>query len=118
NDLFDEAYVTQVPPMPAARHAEMLADWDALDEAWQSHDTEAPAFYGLAAVFRRLPVEDDSPAPEVEASAAPSAEAEPAQAATTAPPVAPVAQPSAGAAVVPVGAPASAAPAVAAVHAP
>src|SRR5690606_6343094 len=59
-DALDEAFISQVEPMPATRHAEMLADWDALDAAWQTHDDEAPAFYGLAAMLRRLPVQDDA----------------------------------------------------------
>src|SRR3546814_9919050 len=38
-------------------HSELLADWEALDAAWQQHDNEAPAFYGLRAALTNLPVE-------------------------------------------------------------
>lgn len=62
-DALDEAAIAEMPPMPAAQHAELLADWDALDTAWQAHDDESPAFYGLAAMLRRLPVESDEPDP-------------------------------------------------------
>jgi type VI secretion system protein VasJ len=45
------------PALPAATHAAMLEDWEALDSAWQGHDDEAPAFYGLRSTLRALPVE-------------------------------------------------------------
>ena len=52
--------------LPAATHAALLDDWEALDAAWQAHDPEAPAFYGLRSQLRNLPVE----APVAEAAAA------------------------------------------------
>lgn len=66
-DALDEQFIMQMPAMPFAKHEQMLEDWDALDTAWQQHDQEAPAFYALAAVFRRLLVEqlpDQKPATE------------------------------------------------------
>ncbi len=42
-------------------HAELLADWDALDGAWQLHDPEAPAFYGLRRLLAALPIVDTAP---------------------------------------------------------
>jgi type VI secretion system protein VasJ len=65
------------PALPAATHAAMLEDWEALDNAWQGHDDEAPAFYGLRATLRALPVEAP-PASAVEgaqANASPDASA-------------------------------------------
>ncbi|MBO1112818.1 type VI secretion system protein TssA [Bordetella petrii] len=71
-------------------HSELLADWEALDAAWQQHDNEAPAFYGLRAALTNLPVERPAePAPEAAASG--SASAGPASA-----PVAAAAAPAAG----------------------
>lgn len=83
-DALDEAFISQVEPMPATRHAEMLADWDALDAAWQTHDDEAPAFYGLAAMLRRLPVQDDA-GPLSAPAEAPGASVEVSEVAVTAP---------------------------------
>nr|WP_218947931.1 type VI secretion system protein TssA [Pollutimonas harenae] len=53
----DEQAIMQMSAMPSEQHIQMLEDWDALDAAWQSRDEEAPAFYGLSAIMRRLPVE-------------------------------------------------------------
>jgi type VI secretion system protein VasJ len=58
-------------PLPADTHAAMLEDWEALDAAWQSHDAEAPAFYGVRSALRALPVQ----APPQEAGAAEAATA-------------------------------------------
>ncbi len=66
---FNEQAILEMSAMPHARHVDMVADWEALDTAWQAHDDEAPAFYGLAAILRRLPVEPEPVAPsEVPAS--------------------------------------------------
>lgn len=54
-----------LPALPAATHAALLEDWEALDAAWQEHDPEAPAFYGLRSTLRNLPVD----APVAEAAA-------------------------------------------------
>lgn len=55
--------------MPAAAHAAMLEDWEALDSEWQRHDDEAPAFYGLRSALRNLPVEaPPQPAPAIDAA--------------------------------------------------
>ncbi|MDH0736665.1 type VI secretion system protein TssA [Achromobacter sp. AGC78] len=57
------------PAMPAAAHAAMLEDWEALDSEWQRHDDEAPAFYGLRSALRNLPVEAPAqPEPVVDAA--------------------------------------------------
>ena len=91
-DLLDEQAMAQMPELDEALHAQMLLDWDVLDEQWQSHDDQAPAFYGMAAVLRRLPVK------VAEQQAVPAAQADAAQApieqpesATAAGPQAPVA---------------------------
>lgn len=76
-EALDEQALLQMDPMPADQHAQLLADWDALDAAWQAHDDDAPAFYGLAAVFRRLPVQNDSPSEDT--SEAGSSQAAPAR---------------------------------------
>ena len=49
------------PSLPADTHTELLADWDALYEAWQLHDTDAPAFYALRRQLAALPVADAAP---------------------------------------------------------
>src|SRR5690606_7662134 len=67
---FNEQAILEMPAIPQAQHVDMLADWEALDTAWQAHDDEAPAFYGLAAILRRLPVEAE-PVPEREEPAPP-----------------------------------------------
>ena len=43
--------------LPGPLHAALLADWDALDTAWQLHDSDPPAFYGLRASLAHLPTE-------------------------------------------------------------
>ncbi len=48
------------PALPTNTHAELLADWDALDEAWQLHDTDSPAFYALRRQLTDLPIADDA----------------------------------------------------------
>lgn len=53
----DEQAVSQMPALDNTLHAEMLEDWNALDAFWQDRDDQAPAFYGLAAVLRRLPAQ-------------------------------------------------------------
>lgn len=68
---FNEQAILEISAIPQAQHADMLADWEALDTAWQAHDDEAPAFYGLAAVLRRLPVEAETVAEPEEPAAAP-----------------------------------------------
>lgn len=62
-------------PMQPEVHSELLADWEALDAAWQAHDDEAPAFYGLRATLASLPVERPAePKPDTSTSgAAPAA---------------------------------------------
>jgi type VI secretion system protein VasJ len=106
-------------PLSADAHAAMLEDWEALDTAWQSHDDEAPAFYGLRSALRGLPVQappQEEPAASaaadaggtaIAAEADANADAAPAasQAATQAVavrPAAAVAPPAAAAAVAPV----------------
>jgi type VI secretion system protein VasJ len=67
------------PALPAATHASLLEDWEALDSEWQRHDDEAPAFYGLRSTLRNLPVEsppqaaDDEAAPAAGTASAPAA---------------------------------------------
>lgn len=106
NEVLDEQSIMQMPAMNAAAHAEMLDDWDALDAAWQGHDTEAPTFYGLAAILRRLPVEssddDISTTPTASPTDAATPTAAPASSNTAAarlpasiPPAAPVGLPDA-----------------------
>nr|WP_255592939.1 type VI secretion system protein TssA [Bordetella sp. BOR01] len=69
-------------------HGELLADWEALDAAWQQHDDQAPAFYGLRAALNNLPVERPAaPAPEA-AATSPAASAGSAAVATMAAPAA------------------------------
>ncbi|MDN5844020.1 MAG: type VI secretion system protein TssA [Alcaligenaceae bacterium] len=98
NEALDEQSIMQMPAMSATEHTEMLEDWDALDTAWQGHDAEAPAFYGLAAILRRLPVESTGDDTNNTPAASPTNAATPASpaAAATPPPasipqVAPVA---------------------------
>ncbi|AEC20882.1 hypothetical protein PT7_2342 [Pusillimonas sp. T7-7] len=67
----DEQAIMQMSAVPAELHAQMLEDWDALDAAWQAHDEEAPAFYGLSAIMRRLPVEQATDSTEPDQSTAP-----------------------------------------------
>ena len=74
-------------------HSELLADWEALDAAWQQHDDEAPAFYGLRAALTNLPVErpaEAAPAtpPTGAAAGAPAAASATAMVAPAAAPVA------------------------------
>lgn len=61
--------------LPADTHAELLADWNTLDETWQSHDAEAPAFYGLRRLLAAMPVvataTEQSPAAGGQADGAP-----------------------------------------------
>src|SRR3546814_19907035 len=56
-EALDEQSLMQMPAIKPALHAAMLEDWNALDAAWQQRDDEAPAFYGLAAILRRLSIE-------------------------------------------------------------
>ncbi|ANN68524.1 type VI secretion system protein TssA [Bordetella bronchialis] len=70
-------------PLPAETYEAMLADWEALDAAWQSHDEEAPAFYGLRSTLRALPVQA-APEPAAPAEAAPAPAATEASAAVPA----------------------------------
>src|SRR5690606_33732578 len=53
-----------------------------LDAAWQTHDEEAPAFYGLSAIMRRLPVGQATESAEPGQSTVP-VESQPASANTT-----------------------------------
>jgi len=79
-------------PLQPDVHSELLADWEVLDAAWQQHDGEAPAFYGLRAALTNLPVERPAePAPE-----APAPGGLPGAAITAAAPVASAAAPAAG----------------------
>ncbi|MCW3154025.1 type VI secretion system protein TssA [Achromobacter spanius] len=72
--------------MPAAAHAAMLEDWEALDSEWQRHDDEAPAFYGLRSALRNLPVEaPPQPAPAIDAAPQETAGVVPANAPAIAP---------------------------------
>jgi type VI secretion system protein VasJ len=78
SDLLDEQAIQQMPAMEPALHATMLDDWEALDNAWQQRDDEAPAFYGLSAILRRLPVEQPrADGAASDASAAPGTPASP-----------------------------------------
>jgi type VI secretion system protein VasJ len=76
-------------PLAADAYAAMLEDWEALDAAWQGHDEEAPAFYGLRSTLRALPVQAapqaEPVAPADTAAPAPALQTAPAQTAATAP---------------------------------
>jgi type VI secretion system protein VasJ len=103
-------------PLPADVHAAMLEDWEALDAAWQGHDDEAPAFYGLRSTLRGLPVEAEPEpaapaAPAAQDQAAPAAAAPAAVAAPAPAPQAVAAPPSAAVAIAPPAAATAVAPA-------
>ncbi|GAB2895957.1 type VI secretion system protein TssA [Paralcaligenes ginsengisoli] len=57
-DHMGEYLQGELEALPDKVHAELLADWEALDAAWQSHDTEAPAFYGLRRALSAVPIEN------------------------------------------------------------
>lgn len=84
NEQLDERSIMEMPAMQAAQHVQMLEDWDALDAAWQQHDDEAPGFYGLGAVLRRLSVEQGE-GPAAVAGPQPPPEAEPVAVSSRAP---------------------------------
>ncbi|MDS1139744.1 type VI secretion system protein TssA [Pusillimonas sp. SM2304] len=69
SEAFGEQASGQMPALDEALHAQMLEDWNVLDELWQGHDDQAPAFYGLAAVLRRLPVQVPEQSEEVQGAA-------------------------------------------------
>src|SRR3546814_19508265 len=58
-EALDEQSLMQMPAIKPALHAALLEDWNALDAAWQQSDDDAPAFYGLAAILRRLSRSDE-----------------------------------------------------------
>lgn len=59
-DQLTEALQGEFEPMPGPAHAGLMADWEELDIAWQTHDDDSPAFYALRRTLEALPVEPTS----------------------------------------------------------
>lgn len=77
-DQLNERLQGEFDAVPQETQAALLADWDALDEFWQSKDTDPPAIFGLRRLLAALPVQSaEAPAPAVQAA---PEEAPPAQA--------------------------------------
>jgi type VI secretion system protein VasJ len=89
-DQLNERLQGEFDAVPQETQAALLADWDALDEFWQSKDTDPPAIFGLRRLLAALPVQS---AEEPEPAAQAASEETPAQAgATSAAPAASAAQ--------------------------
>ncbi|OWT59299.1 type VI secretion system ImpA domain-containing protein [Candidimonas nitroreducens] len=108
-DQLNERLQGEFDAVPPETHGALLTDWDALDEFWQSKDTDPPAIFGLRRLLASLPVlatAEPTPAPpataaeaapQAGAASATPAAAPPAQTATAPAPLAATVAPASGA---------------------